>query len=703
MTEQKPEIDIPIQHKPEFDGGTFTIDFLSASANGFEVKTSKTERRRPREESDPRFSKKNLPLDSDQKITLKNAMVGQMKFAHGDVAKQALDKLREAKEKDENPEVVRQLGEDYENKRKNYHHRAFPRVSLKNVEQEGNTLTVDLKPADFPSYAEFGKPESTSELIDFSNIASTSVVLVTKDKRLIIQHRSTKNKLFADVPGTSAAGFFDAKPPTDPKAEDGIINPIDTNCVKDNAIKEAHEELGISKEDIADIRITALSQDKVQIHDEFALFGKLNLNTSELKKKTQNAQRNIKLSDEEFYEKFVDVPATPEAISILLTEVKCPIPPTLAGSFVASAYSMMLEEKGLEEANRWKNEMEFKIRKNYQEINQMIENYYHSHPEELSKATKGRSPKNPKGYDPAYLPSEQGLPDLISELKRVKLIPDKENETMKSVDHMIILDVDGVITDPKEKIITEPEILDQIVSRLEKGEPVALNTGRSIEWVIDRVLNPLTEKIKDKKILQNLLAVGEKGGTWAEFDDQGNLTQHKDENISVPDSLKDKIRDLINKKYSDSMFFDESKLTMISTEMKDGLSLEDYRKKQEAISSELQALLDDNSLNNRFKIDPTTIAVDVENKFVGKHFAVRRILEWVRGKGFNPKQYIALGDSFKSDISMAEEINSQKLPVEFVYVGEDDIDTSRYPFTIRRTEVKFGKGALEFLKTTASS
>jgi hydroxymethylpyrimidine pyrophosphatase-like HAD family hydrolase len=275
--------------------------------------------------------------------------------------------------------------------------------------------------------------------------------------------------------------------------------------------------------------------------------------------------------------------------------------------------------------------------------------------------------------------------------------PNLERERI--VDAAWIFDVDGVITNPSEKRVTEPEILDQILKRLEKGEPVALNTGRSIEWVKDRVLNPLIERIKDRKILQNFLAVGEKGGTWAEFDEDGNLLEKKDDNISVPDDLRNKVRDLINSNYSDSMFFDESKLTMISTEMKDGYSLEEYKNKQQYLIPQLKTLLQRRNISEKFKVDPTTIAVDVENKFVGKHFAVKRIIEWVKSRGISPQMFIAFGDSFRSDVSMAQEIHSQGLPVEFVYVGKEDVDASAFPFTIHQTQSNYDKGALEFLKS----
>lgn len=274
-----------------------------------------------------------------------------------------------------------------------------------------------------------------------------------------------------------------------------------------------------------------------------------------------------------------------------------------------------------------------------------------------------------------------------------------KSEILRPVKTAYIFDVDGVITNPQEKKVTEPKILDEIIKRLEKGEPVALNTGRSIEWVKNRVLNQLIENVKDKGIFQNLLVVGEKGGTWAEFDNQGNLIESKDENISVPDSLINKIRNLVNEKYSDSMFFDESKLTMISTEMKDGYSLEDYKQKQKTLLTEFETLLRKEKLTDKFKIDPTTIAVDIENVFVGKHFAVKRILTWLKTKGIAPQRYIAFGDSFRSDLPMAQELNSQNLPVEFVFVGQGNIDVKNYPFIIRQTQAHFEKGTLEFLMT----
>lgn len=269
---------------------------------------------------------------------------------------------------------------------------------------------------------------------------------------------------------------------------------------------------------------------------------------------------------------------------------------------------------------------------------------------------------------------------------------------MQTVNYMFIFDVDGVITNPQEKRVTEPEILSHIVRKLELDEQVALNTGRSLAWMINRVINPLLEKVKEKKILQNFLCFGEKGGTWITFDENGKMQHHKDESISVPKSLQDKVRNLINSEFSESMFFDETKETMISTEMKDGYSVEEYRKNQGILSKKLKKLVENDNLNEQLKVDTTTIATDIENKHVGKGFALDRILKWLQQRKIKPKQFIAFGDS-RGDIEMAEKLNLENLPFIFVFVGNrENLEDKKYPFPMTFTQNRFDKGTLEFLR-----
>lgn len=268
---------------------------------------------------------------------------------------------------------------------------------------------------------------------------------------------------------------------------------------------------------------------------------------------------------------------------------------------------------------------------------------------------------------------------------------------MKTVKSAWIFDVDGVITDPSGKRIKETKILDHIVRKFEAGEPVALNTGRSLVWMIDRVINLLLEKVTNKSILINFFASGEKGGTWITFDEKGQMQHHKDNSISIPQFLQGKVRNLINSEFSESMFYDETKETMISTEMKDGYSVEEYSKHQNVLNEKLRKLVDENGLGESLKVDPTTIATDVENKHIGKGFAVERIMKWLNERKIKPQKYVTFGDSL-SDLPMPEKLNEKGKNVEFVYVGKNPIKKS-YPFPIIKPLELFGKGTIEALES----
>lgn len=260
-----------------------------------------------------------------------------------------------------------------------------------------------------------------------------------------------------------------------------------------------------------------------------------------------------------------------------------------------------------------------------------------------------------------------------------------------------IFDIDGVVTNPSEKKVNKPQILVHIASKLKNGEPVAFNTGRSSSWLIEHVINPLLEMIDNRRILDNFIAVGEKGGTWIIFDKDGTIKQHKDASISVPESLQQQVKKLIEANYSESMIYDNSKQTMISTEMNNGLSIEEYKKDQNKLTLQLKKLLQENNFLDKLKIDPTTIAVDVENKHVGKGFAIERILDLFKKKGIKPKQFIAFGDS-PSDIAMAEKLHERNLTFTFIFVDDKGhLKGREYPFPIIYTKNRFDKGTLEFL------
>lgn len=431
MSEAQTAHELPPQHNPEFDGGSFTIEYLSSFTKGLEIETNSSERRRkPLEplQEDQSPLREPLPFDEEQTTLLRKAIPGQIRYAKGNDARQALTALRTTQSKDASKETREDAYANYEEKRGLYHERMTPSVGITKVWQEGNSLVVDIRPADYPVYKTFARPSSSPEVLKYaSTMTATDIVIVTEDRRMVLQLRSHRNSPYGGLLGVSAAGYLQGKmyhptPGEQPTQEIGTLVPINTEYVKENILREMKEEIGLDEKDLNTISVTGFAKDKVQPHNGILLFATTSLNAEQIRTEAQKASKNSQLSDVEFMEKFIDIPATPEAIFTLVTQVKCPFPPDQYAAVILAGYNMVLEQRGRDAADNWIRDIEPKVKQNYQEINSIVAQYYEKHPEVLEQTPQGKAPRNPRGYEPAYLPSEQGLPDAMSELKRIGLI-----------------------------------------------------------------------------------------------------------------------------------------------------------------------------------------------------------------------------------------------------------------------------------------
>jgi hydroxymethylpyrimidine pyrophosphatase-like HAD family hydrolase len=260
-----------------------------------------------------------------------------------------------------------------------------------------------------------------------------------------------------------------------------------------------------------------------------------------------------------------------------------------------------------------------------------------------------------------------------------------------------LFDVDGVLSDPKEKKVTQPELFQQVISILQKGEPLGLNTGRSTEWLLDRFINPLLDRINDKSILQNFFVVGEKGGTWITFNKEGVMHHGRDKELVILEELINKSKQLIEEKYHDSMFFDETKETMLSIEMRDGFSIETFHQRQKSLLEDLVQLLKKYSLEKTYNIDPTTIATDVESPKVGKALGADRFLQFLYDNDISPVEFITFGDS-KSDFEMSDELERRGKKVKMIYVGDKEKLGEIHKNYLIEYIGDFSHGSLEYLK-----
>ena len=260
-----------------------------------------------------------------------------------------------------------------------------------------------------------------------------------------------------------------------------------------------------------------------------------------------------------------------------------------------------------------------------------------------------------------------------------------------------IFDVDGVLTHPSEKKVTELKLFNQIIKRLQIGEPVILNTGRALNFILKEIIRPLELLIENKDLLNNLFAVGEKGGVSLLYADN-KYSEHVDLSISVNKELQNEAKKITEKQFSDITFYDTTKKTMISIEMLDGFSVEEFKKRQTALNEKLLDLIRQYGQDKIYKIDPSRIATDIENNHVGKGLGVQKALKWLADKKIKPRQFITFGDSI-SDVAMAQELHDQGLPVEFVFVGEKEILADKqFKFPVIYTDKRCEAGTMEYLE-----
>lgn len=260
-----------------------------------------------------------------------------------------------------------------------------------------------------------------------------------------------------------------------------------------------------------------------------------------------------------------------------------------------------------------------------------------------------------------------------------------------------VFDVDGVLTNPEAKYVLLTEIFDELSKRLQKGEPIILNTGRSVDFITRNILEPLSLRLSNQKYMEKLITLAEKGAISITFDDSGKRIITIDHGMQISQELQDEIKAIVDQQpYSDTMFFDKTKQTMSSIELKDGKPILLFREYQKNLVKILQNLLKKNNLENTMRVDPTTICTDVENVNVGKSLGVKKFLRMLKEKDVFPNQFICFGDS-PSDLDMLKELKKQGKKTIFIYVGEKEQIKSQLQKSIIFPDQHSDRGTLSYL------
>lgn len=387
---------------PIYDAGIFTITHLAHSSEGLTVKNAdeydgegnviEAHQLRRKDLGSP------LPLTRDnpetgkegERTELAKGMQGEMKFAKGLDAKEELQKLRQG---EHNSHIYEKKRQEYVAKMRK------PKIRLTKISQEEDTVTVDTRPVSFPLYDLFATRENADrqDLMDMSEVLGTCAIIITKDNKAILQYRGKGNRKYKNIPGASAAGLMDGELENERNVK-GVLKPITRESIVKHLTKEATEELQIDENKLR-ASIVGIAHDQISPHHEFMLLGEIDETSTSL------AEKGLIPDDMEghdFKERYFTIDATPEAFEKLLTEVKCPLPPTHASNFFMAGLEMVRRQHEEEYAREWAQNLAEKIKLNYKEIDRMA--------------------NNGTGYDPKLTPEEQGLPSLLPELERVGLI-----------------------------------------------------------------------------------------------------------------------------------------------------------------------------------------------------------------------------------------------------------------------------------------
>ncbi len=243
----------------------------------------------------------------------------------------------------------------------------------------------------------------------------------------------------------------------------------------------------------------------------------------------------------------------------------------------------------------------------------------------------------------------------------------------------ILLDVDGPVSSPDTRTV-DPPLLGDLAALLAAGIPIALNTGRSVAFVAEKILGPLTGA--GLSAAARLHAVCEKGGSWTSAGPAGVGAARIDPELRVPDLCRDLLEALTRDAYGDAMFVDRTKQVMATVEARTDVPNERYLSRQGSFDADLLAGLraaglgvrlgDDRFPDARgrtpWRIDPSVIATDVESADSGKALGARRALALLADDGPLPRTWHTVGDS-RSDYAMADQLHDLGYAVTHVDVG----------------------------------
>lgn len=258
-----------------------------------------------------------------------------------------------------------------------------------------------------------------------------------------------------------------------------------------------------------------------------------------------------------------------------------------------------------------------------------------------------------------------------------------------------VFDLDGVITNPSDSQVDEVTV-HHIYDLLQSKTFIAVNTGRSYQWVKHNLLQVL-EKMGARQHFDHLFIACEKGGEAVHWVSNAFLPQPSQ--FALPTEAYTESRRIFdeNKNELTTMFWDATKHTMATIEKTPSADFEAFKNEQHQLVERLHYRLKAWGV----KIDPTTIATDIESPQAGKHAGAELIYEWIaEHTDVSKVRFISIGDS-RSDYEMARHFSLKGAPSTFVFVGaKDESFEEDSNVMLVRTQAHYALGTREYFAHT---
>lgn len=264
----------------------------------------------------------------------------------------------------------------------------------------------------------------------------------------------------------------------------------------------------------------------------------------------------------------------------------------------------------------------------------------------------------------------------------------------------LLLDVDGPIASPVTRTVAIESIATDLVAMAAAGIPVIFNTGRSDAFIAEQVVPALRDAgLSDGAMVHT---ISEKGAVSSEVTPAGLGEVHVDAELAMPSGLSRQVRQLVADRFSELMFFDETKRSMISVEQHVDVASAGYLAAQPQFDAAVAELLEAEGLDH-VRIDPTIISTDVEHERVGKDLGAEQAVALLAARGIRPQSWYTMGDS-RSDYAMATWLHERGHSVRHVDVRPaDGVPETDYPVLTSQAGAIHDEAGAEFLRRWADS